>query len=312
LGISSLVPINVAQPETRHVLLGMLQSSWDEPNSSLLKPLQDLGYERGRNLTIEFRSAHGHNEDLPKLAAELVSLKPDVLIATGTAAVRAAKNATSLIPIVMNPSGDPVGNGFAQSFAHPGGNVTGRSDQAADLAAKRLELLQETLPGICCVVRIANSSNPGNVSGSARHLDAAKRLGIESKVIWVATPEQLEEVLAAPLDDRFKALLIAADQMLISQRGQIAKAALRRGLAAFGATPEEAQEGFLEGLGEDYIKGDLIAATYVDKILKGANPGDLPVIQPTEFQLVVNLKTAKALGLTVPQSILARAHEVIE
>jgi putative tryptophan/tyrosine transport system substrate-binding protein len=312
LGITGLVPIAVAQPATKQVTLGVLDATGTGPNPAFIKALRDLGYQLGRNLTIEFRSANGHNEELPRLATELVSLKPDVIVATGTAVVSAVKQATGSIPIVMGASGDPVGYGLVQSLAHPGANITGRSDSAGELGPKRMQLVTETLPGICCVARLANPSNPGNVASLLANRSAWASLGIEVKAIEAATPDQLDEVLAAPLDDRFKTLFIAADAMLAAHRVQIAEAALRRGLATFGAFPDDARAGFLEAYGENPANTSAVTAGYVDKILKGAKPADLPVQQPTAFELVVNLKTAKALGLTIPHSIITRADEVIE
>ena len=312
LGIPSLCPIALAQSATRQVTLGILEGSATAPDTRLIRALRDLGYQQDRNLTIEFRSANGHNDELPRLAAELVRLKPDVIVGAGTPVLLALKEATPSIQIVMMGSGDPVKYGLVQSLAHPGANITGRSDQTSDLGPKRFQLLKETLPGICCVARLGNPSNPGNASEQTLRDIITKSLDIEIKYIWVATPDQLEQVLAAPLDDRFKALFLTGDAMFVAHRAQIAEAALRRGFATFGPYPNDAQAGFLEAYGENPGKVGTVAAAYVDKILKGAKPADLPIAQPTEFQLVVNLKTAKALGLTIPQSILARADEVIE
>jgi putative ABC transport system substrate-binding protein len=312
LGLTALVPIASAQPATKQVTLGVLVPAGTAPSPALIGALRDFGYRQGGNLTIEFRSANGQYGELPRLAAELVSLKPDVIVAGGTPATLAVKQATGSIPIVMSGSGDPVGSGLVQSLARPGANVTGRSDSSAELGPKRLQLVTETLPGLCCVTLLINPANPGNVATLPTRLSAAKSLDIELNVIKAATPDQLDQVLAATLDDRFKALVVAADSLLSAHRVQIAEAALRRGIAVFGPYPDGAQAGFLEAYGENLDNAAHVTAGYVDKILKGAKPADLPVEQPTRFTLVVNLKTAKALGITIPPLILARADEVIE
>jgi putative ABC transport system substrate-binding protein len=313
LAISSLVPTTAAQPATKQVTLGVLFATGTGPGAALIGALSDLGYEKGRNLTIEFRSADGRNEELPRLAAELVSLKPDLIIARSTPAVLAVKQATSSIPIVMFESGDPVGFGLVESLARPGANVTGRSNSSRELVPKRLQLVTETLPGICCVVILRNPANPGNVAGLTPDTTSDVRsLDIELKVIEAATPDELNHVLATPLDDRFKALFIAADELFGTHQVQIAEAALRRGLPVFGPSPGNARAGFLEAYGENPSNIARAVAVYADKILKGTKPADLPVEQPTKFELVVNLKAAKALRLTIPHSILTRADEVIE
>ena len=271
--------------------------------------LRDLDYQ----FKIEFRSAYGRNEELPRLAAELVNLKPDLILALGSPSALALKQATASIPIVI-VSGDPVGYGLVDSLAHPGGNLTGRSDNSAEIGPLRLQLLAETLPGTCCFILLRNPSNPGNVStaSSSSSPDVLKSLGLERKIIEAATPDQLDQVLAGPIEDRFKALVVSADNMFISHRVQIAKAALRLGLPAFGPYPADAEAGFLMGYGVSGDEEARAVAGYIDKILKGAKPADLPVEQPTHYNLVINLKTAKALGITIPQIVFARANEVIE
>jgi putative ABC transport system substrate-binding protein len=315
LGLTSPVPLAVAQPATKQVTLGVLVAAGTTPNPALIAALRDLGYQQGRNLTIEFRSANGRNEELPRLAAELVALSPDVIVTIGTPPGLAAKRATGSIPIVILGVGDPVGFGLVESLAHPGANVTGRSNASYEVSAKRWQLMAETLPGMCCVTVLRNPSNPGNLappSGGRGGRPAAETLGIETKVIDAATADQLDQVLAAPFDDRFKALLILADALFAAQRVQIAEAARRRGLAVFGSSPEDAAAGFLEAYGINAANESAASAVYVDKILKGAKPADLPVELPTRFTLVVNLKTAKALGITIPPLIFSRADEVIE
>jgi ABC-type uncharacterized transport system substrate-binding protein len=211
LGLTALVPIASAQQATKQVTLGVLVPAGTNPSPALIGALRDFGYRQGGNLTIEFRSANGQYGELPRLAAELVSLKLDVIVAGGTPATLAVKQATGSIPIVMGSAGDPVGFGLVQSLAHPGANVTGRSDSSGELAPKLLQLVTETLPGICCVTLLMNPANPGNVAALPPRLSAAKSLGIELNVIKTATPDQLDQILAATLDDRFKALVIAAD-----------------------------------------------------------------------------------------------------
>lgn len=310
--LAGIATTAAAQPAAKQVKVGFLESAGTEPWPAVITALSDLGYQKDRNLTVEYRSADGRNEALPRLAAELVSLKPDVIVAGGTPSVLALKKATTSIPIVMAGSGNPVGDGLVDSLARPGGNVTGRSDGTGELGPLRVQLVAETLPGICCVVNLRNPSNPAHIAGMSNTMNAFEALGMERRVIDASTSDQLDQILASPIEDRFKALIVTADNMFNAHMPQIAEAALRRGLAAFGPHPDDAKAGFLMGYGLNTDEAARSVAGYVDKILKGAKPTDLPVEQPTRFKLVVNLKTAKALAIAIPPLVLNRADEVIE
>ncbi len=317
LALATLAAPNAAAQPVKPVTLGILEVARPPgstgPARALVEALRDLGYEESRNLTIEFRSADGRNENLPKLAAELVSLKPDVIVAASTPAVVAVKKATSETPIVMIGVGGPVATGLVQSLARPGGNVTGRSNASGEVAQKRLQLVTEAIPGICCVTMLSNPANPGNVAMLPIMNSAAKSLGIELKMIEAADPGQLEQALAAPLEDRFRtALYLFPDVLFVTRRAEIIESAVRRGLAVFAPFQEDAVAGALMAYGVNIDDEYRAAAVYVDKILKGAKPAELPVEQPTRFKLVINLKTAKALGLTIPPLLLGSADEVIE
>jgi putative tryptophan/tyrosine transport system substrate-binding protein len=312
MGIAQLGAGAVAQPITRPVKLGFLAYTGVAPPPGLIKRLQGLGYEEGKNLIIEFRSADNKSEDLGKLAAELVSLKPDVLIGSSTPSVLALKKETASMPIVMTGVGvNPITMGWVQSFAHPGGNLTGFYNEASVWITKTLQLATEILPGTCCFLVLRNPANPAQRAGSAMR-DAASSLGIELKPIDAATPEQMDQAFEAPLDTRFAALYVGKDFLFGSQFAKIAAFAQRRKLAMFTPFREGAKSGALLAFDNDADEEYRVVATYVDKILKGAAPAELPIQQPTKFVIVINLKTAKTLGITIPESILGRADELIE
>jgi len=320
LGIG-ILPFQAAapQPAPKAVTVGALWTTvppgTSEAPAALVRGLRDLGYQEGQNLTIVFRHGDGTNESLAKLAEELVSLRPDVIIAAATPAALALKKATSTVPIVMISVGNPVEVGLVQSLANPGGNVTGRSNTAGavDINLKRLQLISETIPGICCVTHLINPTNPANVAGTAPMIAEEKTLGIEPKWIEVSDLDRLNQFLATPLDSRFeKALMPTADALFWAHRVEIAEASLRRRIALFGPFREYAEAGALMSYGVDNDEEFRAVAVYVDKIVRGAKPGDLPIEQPTRFRLVVNLKTARAIGLTIPPAVLQRADEVIE
>ena len=311
--VSLSATIAVAKPVTIGVLEPLGRPGSSSPPPLLITALRNRGFEEGRNLTIVYRSAMGRNEELPRLAAELVSLKPDVIFAWTTPAARAAKAATSTIPIVMAGVGDPVAVGLVPSLARPGGNMTGPSNGAGEVAVKRLQLITETLPGVRGITYLTNPTNPGNAYFIPLRLAAAKSLGIELDIIKIATPDELDQVLGGPLVDRFRtALDLSADALFATRRRQIADAALRLRMSAFGPFRDDAVAGFLMSYGVNAADDYAAAAVYIDRILKGASPADLPIELPTKFHLVINLRTASALGFTIPQAILARANEVIE
>ena len=306
--------VSVVKPQqVKSVSVGFLGVALSSAPPAFVEALRQRGYDEGSNLRIEFRSAKGRPEALPKLAAELVGLKPDVLVGATTPSALALKNETDSIPIVMVAVGDPVPSGLVKSFAHPGGNVTGASLATEYWEAKRLQLVTETIPGICCLPVLRNPSNPLAPLISATYQNIAKSLGIELRMIDAANPEQLDEVLDSPLDGRFRAALYSTpDGLFVSRRSQIIEFAQRQRLPLFAPYREDVEAGALMSFGANLDDQLRLGADYVDKIVKGAKPADLPVQQPTTFDLVLNLKVAKALGLQIPLSVLARATELIE
>ena len=276
--------------------------------------LRELGWVEGQNIVIDYRYAEGRVDRLPDLAAELVRLKVDLIVASaGTQAATAAKNATETIPIVMIYVRDPVGTGLIASLARPGGNVTGVSGSAGlELFAKQLELLKETVPKIR---RVAILSNPANAYHqlAIREVNvAARSLGVQLQLLEARGPNEFDGAFAAMATERVGALLVLSDAIFSSHRTRLADLAARSRLPAAYGVRESVEAGGLMSYGPSFLDLYRRSAAYVDKILKGAKPADLPVEQPTKFELVINLKTAKALGLTVPDTLLARADEVIE
>ena len=274
--------------------------------------LRQLGYIEGQNIVIEYRSADGRIERFPELAAEIVSRKVDVIVTRGTPAALAAKHATATISIIMAASGEPVGAGIVASLARPGGNVTGLSAFVTELTAKRIELLREVRPQIA---RIALLDNMSNLSVPAQWEElkrATRSLGIESQLLDVRRPEDLGRAFDAASSQRVDALAVGNDSVVIANRRRVAQLEVMHRLPAIYASREFVDAGGLFSYSVHYPDLYRRAATYVDKIFKGAKPAELPVEQPTKFELVINLTTAKALGLTVPPSLLARADEVIE
>jgi putative tryptophan/tyrosine transport system substrate-binding protein len=275
--------------------------------------LRELRYVDGQNVLIEYRFAEGNPERLRGLADELVRLKVDVIVTEGTTATRFAKEATSTIPIVMAQDPDPVGTGFVASLARPGGNITGLSNLRSDLGGKRLEILKDTIPGLARVAIIGTSTTPGNTQALADVERAASTFALRLQVLEVLGPKDIETAFnAATTDGHAGAVLVLASPYLLSNRAQVADIAARSGIPTMYYTSDYVKDGGLMSYGVSITDLFRRAATYVDRIVKGARPGDLPVEQPTKFELVINLKTAKALGLTVPPTLLARADEVIE
>jgi putative ABC transport system substrate-binding protein len=278
---------------------------------ALVQRLRELGWIEGRTIVIEYRWAEGRNEHLAEVTAEFVRLKVDVIVTAGTAAVVTAKQATSVIPIVFAVAGDPVGTGLVASLARPGGNVTGLSNQSADLAGKRLELLREVVPSLRRLAILANAGSPIGVLEMREAQAAARTLGLE-----VVTSEirRVEDIAPAfeTLKDRAEALYVASDPLVTTNRIRINTLALGARLPTMHGQGDNVEAGGLMSYGANYPDLHRRAADYVDKILRGAKPGDIPVEQPTKFDLVINLTTAKVLGLTVPPSLLTTADEVIE
>ena len=273
--------------------------------------LRDLRYVEGQNITFEYRWAEGKYDRLPSLAAELVRLDVDIIVATATPAIQAAQQATSTISIVMAISNDPVESGFVASLARPGGNVTGLSLQSQELSGKRLELLKEAIPKLSRVAVLWNASNPSHTLLRRETEAAARALGLRLQLLEVRGPTEFDGAFSAMTRDRARALAMLPDGFFRDQQRRILDLAAKSRLPAMYWSREFVDAGGLMAYGANIPDLFRRAATFVDKILKGAKPADLPVEQPTRFDLVLNLKTAKALGLTFPQSILIRADQVI-
>jgi putative tryptophan/tyrosine transport system substrate-binding protein len=273
--------------------------------------LRELGYVEGENMVIEWRYAEGKLDRLRELAAELVRLKVDVIVTAAPSSTRAAKEATSTLPIVMVYDNDPVANGFVASLARPGGNITGLSSLAPEISGKQLELLKEMVPGLSHVAVLGTLTLP-----SAQVLKdierAAGALKVQLQYLDVRSPNDIETTFQEARKERADAVLVLASPILESHRTQVADLAAKNQLPTIYHVPEFVEAGGLMSYGVSFIALYRRAATYVDKILKGTKPADLPVEQPTTFALVINVKTAKALGLTIPQSLLLRADEVIQ
>ena len=280
--------------------------------ASFRDALRELGWVVGQNIAIESRWAEGKFEQLPDLAAELVRLRVDVIVTVVTQASLAAKRATRTIPIVMVGVGDPLGSGLVASLARPGDNVTGPSSMLADVSGKQLALLKETVPKASPVAVLWNPANPVWQAAALRETEvAAGALGLRLQLLEARGPDELVGAFAAMTRERAGALFVPADIIFVRHAQQIAGLAARHRLPAMYGFREHTEAGGLMSYAASFAVMFRRAAAYVDKILKGAKPADLPVEQPTKFELVINLKTAKALGLTIPQSVLLRADEVI-
>jgi putative tryptophan/tyrosine transport system substrate-binding protein len=279
---------------------------------ALRQGLRELGYVEGQNIALEPRWAEGQYDRYPTLAADLVRSKVDVIVAMSGPATQAAQQATRTIPIVMSLVNDPVGSGLVPSLAHPGGNVTGTSVMSPDLLGKQLQLLKEVVPKVSRVAFLRHPRNPASAANLREAEAAALVLGVRLQALEARNPQEIDSAFAAMTRERAGALLIHADAFFGNQRRQIAELATKTRLPSITLTTEYAEAGGLMVFGPNLLDLERRAATYVDKILKGAKPGDLPVEQPTKFELIINLKTAKALGLTISQSLLRRADQVIE
>jgi len=273
--------------------------------------LRDAGYAEGRDVVIEWRFANSDYDRIPGLVADLVQRKVDVIVIDSTPGVQAVKRATSTIPIVMTIIGDPVGSGLVANLAHPGGNVTGLSMMAPEIWAKRLQLLKDTIPRLA---RVAVLSNP-DVAWQPKAVESLKTvapsLSIQLSFVSVRTPEEIGPAFSAVRPARAQALYVFNDALLIVHRGTVIRLAAKANLPTIFGERRFADEGGLMSYGPNWPDAWRRSAGYVDKILKGAKPGDLPIEQPTKFEFVINLKTAKALGITIPESILVRADEII-
>ena len=279
--------------------------------AAFVQRLRELGWIEGRTVVIDYRWAEGRSERVADIAAEFVQDKVDLIFATGTEAALAAKKATALIPIVFPVAGDPLGSGMVASLARPGGNVTGLSNLAADLAAKRLEILRDVFPGLNRLAIMANVSSPGSVLEMDEFQEAARALRLEVVPLEIRRTEDIAPALES-LKGRVEALYVVGDPLANLNRVRINTFALVARLPTIYVQREYVEAGGLMSYGPNYAALFRRAADYVDKILRGAKPADLPVEQPTQFDLVINLVTARALSLTVPPTLLARADEVIE
>jgi putative ABC transport system substrate-binding protein len=311
-----LAPHAQAQQTEKVVRLGIICGTRCEGAGydALKEELSRLGWVEGRNLTVDRRGAGGEQERLPALAAELVALKPDLIVAVAPQPTRAAKDAAGTIPIVMVAVADPVSVGLVQSLARPGGTITGFTTLVpGGFGSKLLELLTQALPG---ATRIAALVNPRNDVAmklfTAEVPPAAARLGVRLQVIEVWSPNQLEPAIDAAVRERAEGLLVFGDPLFHNPPGRVPGLAARAGLPAIYLVREVTRAGGLMSYGPDFEDMFRRAAGYVDRILKGAKPSNLPIEQPTKFELVINLKTATALGRTIPQSLLQRADEVIQ
>ena len=281
---------------------------WD----GFLGQMGDLGYVEGRTVAFERRWAGGEIKRLSGLSAELVGLNVDIIVTAGTPALVAAHAATTTIPIVMAPGGDPVELGIVPSLGRPGGNVTGVTSLTADLTAKRLDLLRELLPNGARMAVLWDSNSESARIAIRETQAAAGRMGLKVRAYAARTPGDLGHAFSAMAMDRAGGLDVTTSPMFFTERRRIADLALKQGLPTMVGAREYVEAGALASYGADYVDLFRRAATYVDRILKGARPADLPIEQPTTFQLVINLKTARTLGLTIPQSLLLRADQVIQ
>ncbi len=273
--------------------------------------LLQLGYVEGKNIVLEQRFDDGHAEALPGLAQELVALKVDLIVALTTPGAVAAKRATDTVPIVMSAPSDPIGSGLVASLAHPGGNVTGQTDSAPDLAARRIQNLKELVPHLKTLAVLGYPSDPVWKSTWPEVQAAARRLRINILPVLIATPDQLTGAITG-LNKRAQALLVAPQTVFWVHRQKIIALAAREKLPASYELRQFVEDGGLVSYGPDYYALRRNLGRYIDKVLKGAKPADLPVELPTEFELAVNVKTAKALGLTIPPSIMASVHRLIQ
>jgi putative ABC transport system substrate-binding protein len=305
-----------AQQPTKVPRIGYLTASSLSAQSdrieALRQGLRELGYVEGKNIVIEWRSGEGKIDRLPALAAELVRLKVNVIVTAGSNLTRAAKEATTTIPIIMAQDPDPVGNGFVANLARPGGNITGLSNLGPELSGKRLELLKEVVPKLTRVAVFGTSTFPGNTSILKETELAAAALKIQLQYLDVLEPKDIETAFQRASKGRAEAVLLLAGRVFTSQRTQLAELAVKSRLPAIYYAAEFVEDGGLMTYGANRADLARRAATYVDKILKGAKPADLPVEQPKKFEFIINLKAAKQIGLTIPPNVLVRADKIIK
>jgi putative ABC transport system substrate-binding protein len=311
LNLSSAADAQQTAAPRRIGVLLLARSPESEEAQVFRRALLGAGYSEGSDVVIEWRSADGDYGRVPELVADLVQSKVDVVVVESTVATQAAKRATSTIPIVMTSTADPVGSGLVANLAHPGGNVTGLTIMTTDLVGKRLQLLKDMVPRLARVAVLANPDSPYTRKVSEELKAVAPSLSIKLNVLSARTPEQLDPAFSAISRAHAQALYVIEDSMFVIHRATILERTSKARLPAIYGQREFTDQGGLMSYGTNF--GDMFrrAAGYVDKILKGAKPGDLPIEQPTRFELVVNLKTANALGITIPEAVLLRADEVI-
>ena len=312
----AVVVIAEAQQPTKVPRIGYLTGNFPsaiaERTEAFRQGLRELGYVEGKDIVIEYRYAEGKLERLPTLVSELVRLKVDVIVTGGPAATRPAKEATATIPIVMAQVNDPVGNGFVASLARPGGNITGLATLGPEISGKHLELLKETVPKLSRVAVLGASIQPGNAQALREIELAAGAFGVRIQYLDVLSSKDIETAFRAASKGRADAILVLQSPVLFSQRKQIAELNAKSRLPAIYYSTEFVDEGGLMYYGANTPDLFRRAATYVDKILKGAKPAALPVEQPRKFEFIINLKAAKQIGLTIPPNVLARADRVIK
>ena len=303
-----------AQPARPAYRIAYLETGEIRPRpwEAFKQRLRELGYVEGRTVTFEIRSANGRTDRLAPLAAELARLKVDVIVTAGTAAARAAKDATATIPIVMATGGDPVGLGLVATLGRPGGNVTGLTTLSRELSAKRLEILREALPHTSRIGLLWHRTSDIDALTRRETEEAARAAKVSLTIQGVDGPADFDRAFGAIVADGAGGLLVASSAVFYGYRRRLAELGLKHRMATVFVFREYVEAGGLMAYGPSYVELFQRAAGYVDRILKGARPADLPVEQPTTFELAVNLKTAKALGLTLPPSVLARAAEIIE
>ena len=304
-----------AQQPTKISRIGRLaiasQSAESARIEAFRKGMRDLGYVEGKNIVVEWRFADGKLDRLPAQAAELVRLKLEIIVSSGSTPTRAARAATSTIPIVMCNDNDPVGDGFVASLARPGENISGLSNFAPELSGKRLEILREVLPKLSRVAVIGTSTNPAYAQVIKEVELAAKALGVKLQNLDVLDSKDIETAFRAASKGRADAVLVLTSATLVPQRVQLAELAVKNRFPVMYSNSQYVEAGGLMFYGANVLDLDRRAATYVDKILKGTKPADLPVEQPTKFEFIINLKAAKQIGLTIPPNVLARADKVI-
>jgi putative ABC transport system substrate-binding protein len=301
-----------AQPAGKVWRLGLISVTYQPIEDILFQQLRELGYAEGQNLVVERRYSEGRAERFPEFAAALTRLNLDIIIITTTPAGLAVKNATKTIPIVQPNSIDPVGAGLVASLARPGGNFTGATTQAPDIVAKRLQLLVQALPHVSTVAVVWNAANPANARSWREAQDAGRVLGIHVQSREVQGPSDFERIFAGMAQERPDALLFIGDQLTLQHGQQAVDFATQKRIPSMFDRPYLVTAGGLMSYGADEEELWRRGAVIVDRILKGAKPADIPVEQPTKFKFVINLKTAKALGLTIPQSLVLRADELIQ